>query len=123
METFKRQLRELVPHSPLGWDSDSLADAVYGGVPLLRRSAYAKAGSGEGDCYGFLGRNVRWIRIYSSSMVEEIAELMREFIAEAAKGCLVRLDVVVEHVENISREGDGDRDYYETFIVIHTPKD
>ena len=119
MEEFKKQLAELTPHSPLGWDSDSLADELYRWVPLLKRLTYVSDGSGVSDQYKFPGRNVRWIRLFSRPTdIEEIAVLMQECIVEAAEGCPTHLDVVVKPI-TIPIVNDNSS---KTFIAIHTPK-
>ena len=114
MEEFKKQLAELTPHSPLGWDSDSLADAVCHAVRLSYRVIRGRDGIRP---HTFPGRNTRWyIAYYSPYIIDAIVLTLLRFVDDQGANNPSAIDVEVSCIPN------SDSLAQESYIVIHTPK-
>ena len=113
---FEKKLAELVPHSPLGWDSDSLADALA----IALGSTHGMVIVNEAVAPPWFGsRNTIWVKAYySSPVVEDLVRLLREAMEEMLADSIVDIDVEI----SIVKKGRQESPRNDIFVAIHTPK-
>ena len=113
MEEFEIQLRELYPHSPLGWDSDELVNELYTTVGNTSRLFHMMGD--DLTWRGLAGRRVAAIGIFATwQYAKRMVTVLRRFVGGAGE-----VDVEVD----IKTDEDIGMDEYEgLYLLIHTAK-